>query len=185
MLGNFLRLRSRRVLAATAVVLLSYQVWLAQGYMKRGPIAHLLKLFRNPSKQPLMMAPTAFDPLTTTASELQALFSQNKLTIADALEVYLAQVEKYNDYLHAVIELAPLAKLRDQAKALDKERQSGASYGPLHGIPVLIKVRAVEKVLCVTNLQGQYRNCAISRNAHYCWLLGPGRVKAGEKRRLG
>lgn len=53
------------------------------------------------------MAAAPFDVLTTTASELQILLASGKVTSAQLIEVYLAEIEKNNGYLKAVIFTAP------------------------------------------------------------------------------
>jgi amidase len=82
-----------------------------------------------------------FNRLTTTAFELQELFSRGKLSSRDAVTAYLEQVEIHNTWLKAVIATTPKDHLQQRAKLLDDERQQGKVRGPLHGIPILIKVR--------------------------------------------
>lgn len=84
---------------------------------------------------------TSFDARSTTASELQGLLRSSKLTSVDLIERYLSEIESCNKYLRAVICTAPKASLFQQAKKLDEERRAG-KCGPLHGIPILLKVSA-------------------------------------------
>jgi len=49
------------------------------------------------------------------------------------------QIENYGDYLKAIITKSPTAL--KVAQQLDEEREKGYTRGPLHGIPILIKVR--------------------------------------------
>lgn len=81
-----------------------------------------------------------FDPLTATVSDLQAGMKDGKFDSVCLVNAYLAQIRKHNDYLHAVLSLAPLPLLLRQAEALDAERATGKIRGPLHGIPILVKV---------------------------------------------
>ena len=53
------------------------------------------------------------------------------------MEAYRARIAEMDKELRAVIELNPDAL--SIADALDAERKSGKTRGPLHGIPVLIK----------------------------------------------
>ena len=80
-----------------------------------------------------------FDPLIATAAQLQNLLSSGKLTSVELCQVYLDQIHKHDHYLKAVLAIASTAL--SQAAMLDKERLQGRVRGPLHGIPVLIKVR--------------------------------------------
>ncbi|KAK7941436.1 amidase [Apiospora aurea] len=77
-----------------------------------------------------------FDPLTTTATELQQLLRENKITSVQIIERYLLQVEQHNHTLNAFISLASREQLLAQAAALDKERRANCYRGPLHGIPI-------------------------------------------------
>jgi hypothetical protein len=79
-----------------------------------------------------------FDPLTTTASDLAQLLKSGKVSSVQILNEYYRQILKYNGYLKAVLQLASGAV--EQARARDAERARGEVVGPLHGIPVLLKV---------------------------------------------
>lgn len=86
------------------------------------------------------MAAAPFDVLTTTASELQILLASGKVTSAQLIDVYLAEIERNNGYLKAVICTAPRNSLVEKANALDRERSSGTTRSHLHGLPMLVKV---------------------------------------------
>lgn len=83
----------------------------------------------------------ALDPLTATAADLQERLSQSTTTSRELVKLYLDQIAKYNGYYRAVIATAPEETLVKIAEDLDVERQRGALRGPLHGIPILIKVK--------------------------------------------
>lgn len=83
------------------------------------------------------------DLLTTTVEELSFHLASGHITSAHLVEQYLAQIEAHNEKglgLRAVIEVAPKRQVLDIAARLDYERRLGRSRGPLHGIPVLVKV---------------------------------------------
>lgn len=61
-----------------------------------------------------------------------------KLKSTDLVEEYVWRSEQYNSYLNAVFEYAPGVKQR--AVELDAARENGQFFGPLHGVPVLLKV---------------------------------------------
>lgn len=85
------------------------------------------------------------DCLTITAAELQDLLTAGKITSVKLVESYITQISNHDDYLRAVLSICPTA-LR-QAKRLDAERRDGRVRGPLHGIPVLIKVIYMDKLI--------------------------------------
>ncbi|MCJ1378434.1 hypothetical protein MMC17_001532 [Xylographa soralifera] len=85
------------------------------------------------------MPSALFNALTAMASELQSFLGSGKVTSAQLVEVYLHEIEAHNDYLKAVIAIAPRASLLEKAQVLDKERSNGKLRSQLHGIPILVK----------------------------------------------
>jgi amidase len=84
-----------------------------------------------------------FDPLITTAVELQRLLEARQLTSVQIIERYLKQIEKFNHagpYLNALLAVAPRHILLHTAMTLDEERAKGKVRSPLHGIPIILKV---------------------------------------------
>jgi hypothetical protein len=79
-----------------------------------------------------------FDPLTATASLLQDLLTAGTLKSTDLVEIYIKRIHQYDGYLKAILSIAPTAVA--EAQRLDEERSSGRVRGPLHGIPVVVKV---------------------------------------------
>ncbi|KAM3443914.1 hypothetical protein MY4824_000362 [Beauveria thailandica] len=79
------------------------------------------------------------NPLTATASQLQAKLTCKSVTSQQLVKLYLAHIAKYNGYLKAVIAVAPEDLLNRAAAKLDDERVNGHVRGPLHGIPILVK----------------------------------------------
>ncbi|KAK1246513.1 hypothetical protein MKX08_000315 [Trichoderma sp. CBMAI-0020] len=83
---------------------------------------------------------TDIDVLTATAEELQQLLgSSADITSKHLVQIYLSQIKRHNDYLKAIISIAPEALLLERADKLDEERKNGKLRSPLHGIPILIK----------------------------------------------
>lgn len=79
-------------------------------------------------------------PLEATVVELQSGLNAELYDSVHVVQVYLDQINKYNERLRAVIQTAPPELLLARAQALDQERKQGKIRGPLHGIPVLVKV---------------------------------------------
>lgn len=81
--------------------------------------------------------------LSLDAGEAHRLFSDGKLTISNLLSRVLTQIKEMNangPKLEAIIFLAPEQQLTARAEDLEQELESGHSRGPLHGIPVVLKV---------------------------------------------
>ena len=85
-------------------------------------------------------APQVDDLLEHSVAELGALMQRGALTSRELTQRFLtriAQMDKTGVALNAVIELNPDALAI--AEQRDAERKMGATPGPMHGIPVLIK----------------------------------------------
>lgn len=82
--------------------------------------------------------------LVATAQDLQQLLSNSSLTSEALIDLSLRKIEQFDQKgpaLQAMIKVAPREKLLAQARELDQERQRGQVRGPLHGIPIILKVR--------------------------------------------
>lgn len=85
----------------------------------------------------------AFDPVAATVTDIEKLLREKQVSSEQLVGTYLHQIAKYNGYLHAVIATAPQEQLVQRARELDAERARGNIRGPLHGIPIILKVLAV------------------------------------------
>jgi amidase len=84
--------------------------------------------------------PKPFELDEITIAELQDGMKSGKFTARSLVEKYterIAEIDKQGPAINAVIEINPDASAI--ADALDQERKTKGSRGPLHGIPVLIK----------------------------------------------
>ncbi|KAK7699196.1 hypothetical protein SLS64_011825 [Diaporthe eres] len=68
----------------------------------------------------------SIDVLTSDIKTLEALLRNGQSTSRCLLEAYLAQIEKHDDYLHAMIQVTPRELLFERADSLDKGRRAGA-----------------------------------------------------------
>jgi amidase len=76
--------------------------------------------------------------LEATIPQLQQLMASGDLTAEELVVYYLDRIRRYDvDQLNSVMELNPDAL--EIARNLDVERAEGNLWGPLHGIPVLLK----------------------------------------------
>lgn len=98
-----------------------------------------------------------FDILVASGAELQVLLSKGHLTSVQIVEECLKQIQNNDDYLSAVITLAP--GIKTLALKRDQERRGDSTEGPLYGLPVLIKVRrrTILTASPVFTLAGQHR----------------------------
>lgn len=97
---------------------------------------------------------TPVDLLSCTAKDLQARLGRGELTSVGLVQACLEQIAHFNGPvigrsdcaadnefpLRAVISLAPEQQIVNEAKRLDAERAANSLRGPLHGIPILLKV---------------------------------------------
>jgi len=136
----------------------------------------LPKIFTYEGKRKLFtssndMSIPEFNPLVTTAWELQELLSGNILTSVEIIETYLAQIEQHNRrgrQLRALISVAPRHELLKIARQLDSERAHGRLRGPLHGIPIVVKDNIItDRSLGMDTTVGSYAfvGCVPKKNA--------------------
>ncbi|KAK6078644.1 hypothetical protein SCUP515_09694 [Seiridium cupressi] len=82
-----------------------------------------------------------FDPLVTTTPDLRRMLESKQITSVQIVEQYLEQIDRYESSLNALASIAPRDRLRRTAASLDDERREGRVRSPLHGIPIVLKVR--------------------------------------------
>jgi len=96
----------------------------------------------------------AVNPLTLTATDLQGLLARRIVSSAEVVLLYLAQIAKHSRgglTLNAVISVADEETVVAQAaERLDTERDQGKLRGPLHGVPILVKV-SISTDVCVSS----------------------------------
>ncbi|KAI1347858.1 amidase signature enzyme [Xylaria sp. FL0043] len=85
------------------------------------------------------MANTEFDCLGVTAADLLHLLDTGKVSSVHLVEQCLAQIERYELTLNALVSIAPRSVVLRIANELDEERRGGRVRSSLHGIPVILK----------------------------------------------
>jgi amidase len=80
----------------------------------------------------------AADLCFLTACELAALIREKQLSAREVLEAHLAQIERVNPQVNAVVTLAA-GQAREQARRADEAQARGDALGPLHGLPFASK----------------------------------------------
>ena len=84
-----------------------------------------------------------------TATELQRLLRDREVSARELTEVHLAQIDRVNPRLNAIITLLADQAL-EQASAADESLLRGHQLGPLHGLPVAHKDMAETKGIRTT-----------------------------------
>ncbi|NVO55835.1 amidase family protein [Rhodobacteraceae bacterium B1Z28] len=85
-----------------------------------------------------------------SATDLTALTHKGDLSAENAAQAAINRMEQVNPDLNAVVENLSDEALR-RARALDQARAKGETPGPLHGVPVTIKVNVDQKGHATTN----------------------------------
>ena len=73
-----------------------------------------------------------------TATELALKICSGEISAVETMEAHLAQIEKVNPQVNAIVTLVPELAL-EQARKADKKMAQGGKLGPLHGLPVAHK----------------------------------------------
>ncbi|EEA24326.1 hypothetical protein PMAA_083310 [Talaromyces marneffei ATCC 18224] len=81
-----------------------------------------------------------FDVITTTATALQRLLFQNKITSVQIVQYYFAQIDRHEPTLNALISPVPRDKILAIAATLDAERQISRSrrWGRMRSYSVIL-----------------------------------------------
>lgn len=74
----------------------------------------------------------------TPAHRLAAAIREGELSAVGVLEAHLGQIERHNGALNAIVTL-DADGARARAAAADEATARGQSWGPLHGVPVVLK----------------------------------------------
>ena len=78
------------------------------------------------------------DILFASARDLATAIRARELSALEVLDAHLAQIEKHNPVLNAVVTL-DAERARERARAADAAVRQGELWGPLHGVPFTLK----------------------------------------------
>jgi amidase len=78
------------------------------------------------------------DIVFSSATQLAAAIQAGHVTATDVLEAHLAQIERRNPALNAVVTL-DAERARERARQADAALARGEVWGPLHGVPFTLK----------------------------------------------
>ncbi|MDA7964979.1 amidase family protein [Ruegeria sp.] len=85
-----------------------------------------------------------------SATDLTALTRTGDLSVEDAVQSTLDRMDQANPALNAVVEDLRV-EAQERARQLDQARANGAETGPLHGVPVTIKINVDQKGHATSN----------------------------------
>jgi amidase len=78
------------------------------------------------------------DLIFVSTTELATAIRARRVSATEVLDAHLAQIEKHNPTLNAVITL-DVEQARSRARAADEALAHGELCGPLHGVPFTLK----------------------------------------------
>ena len=99
-----------------------------------------------------------------TAREIRDKIRNRDLSAVEVMEAHLAQIEKVNPTVNAIVTLHPDRAL-DGAKAADAAIANGEALGPLHGLPTAVKDLTLTKGMRTTFGSPIYKDNVPDRDA--------------------
>ncbi|MGX5841866.1 amidase [Mesorhizobium sp. ArgA1] len=78
------------------------------------------------------------DPVFSSTVDLAAAIAARKISALEVLDAHLAQIDRHNEAVNAVINL-DREGARERAKKADAAQARGDALGPLHGVPFTLK----------------------------------------------
>jgi len=94
---------------------------------------------QNPNDEPAVALPEGTEELCfLRATDLVALIRSKKVSAREVMQAHLAQIERVNPKVNAIVTLVADRAMADAAKA-DGAMARGGPIGPLHGLPVAHK----------------------------------------------
>ncbi|MCH8268003.1 MAG: amidase [Acidobacteria bacterium] len=104
------------------------------------------------------------EPCFMTASELVQSIQARKLSCKEVMEAHVAQIERVNPKVNAIVTFVPEQALQ-QARQADEALARGEKTGPLHGLPVAHKDLTDTKGLRTTYGSAIFKDHVPAENA--------------------
>ena len=100
-----------------------------------------------------------------TATELALKIRSGEISAVETMEAHLAQIEKVNPQVNAIVTLVPELAL-EQARKADEKLAQGGKLGPLHGLPLAHKDLVTTKGIRTTFGSPIFQNFVPEENAY-------------------
>jgi amidase len=114
-----------------------------------------------------------------SATELAHGIATGQVSAREAVESCLARIDEVNPQLNALVEVRPEEAIEAAVEA-DRLTASGAELGPLHGVPVAIKVNSDQTGYATTNGVVAFKeNIASTDSPHVANLRRSGAILLG------
>jgi amidase len=94
----------------------------------------------------------------TSARQLAVLIERRELSCVEVMRAFLAQIERVNGQVNAIVSLRPPGELLADAEAADRRLAAGHPDGALHGLPIAIKDLSLTRGLRTTFGSQLYRD---------------------------
>ena len=98
-----------------------------------------------------------------------------ELSAVEVMRAFLAQIERVNPHVNAIVTLRPPEELLAEAAAADRKLAAGELAGPLHGLPIAIKDLSLTRGLRTTFGSTLYRDFVPTSDELYVDAAAPRR----------